>query len=58
MAHFQLWFMHIQLFFFLFSGDLRIERIDEALLDAAEDPLLEVDEYAHLVRFADQLLGR
>ena len=58
MDRYQLWFLLVQLMFNLYSGDLRAERIDEVLLDAAEDPDLDVDYFALLLRSSDRLLGR
>ena len=58
MERFHLWFMLIQLYFTLYPSDVRVERIEEVLLDAAEDPALELEYFAILLRNTDLLLGR
>lgn len=58
MDRYQLWFLLVQLMFNLYSPDARVERIDEVLLDAAEDPDLGIDYFALLLRVTDQLLKR
>lgn len=58
MDRYQLWFLLVQLLFNLYPRDLCVDRIDEVLLDAAEDPDLELEYYALLLASTDHLLKR
>lgn len=58
MDRFQLWHIWIQLLFVLSPEDQREEFLENGLMIAAEDPALEVEYYALLMRTVDQLLRR
>ena len=58
MERFHLWSLFVQLAFALYPEDFRVNFIEEILCDAAEDPDLEIEFFAKLLRFSDQLLRR
>lgn len=58
MERFHLWSLFVQLAFALYPEDFRVDFIDGLLRDAADDPDLEIEFYAKLLRFSDQLVRR
>ena len=58
MERYYLWSLFIQLAYFLFPVDFRVDFIEEILQDAAEDPELELEYYAMLLMSTDRLLKR
>lgn len=58
MDRYQLWFLAVQLLYNLYPVDARSERIDELIMDAAEDPELQLEYYAMLLMSTDRLLKR
>lgn len=58
MDRFQLWCIWIQLLYILSPAEDRAEFLENGLMIAAEDPSLELEYYALLMRTVDQLLRR
>ena len=58
MERFHLWSLFVQLAFALYPEDFRVDFINEILRDAADDPDLEIEFYAKLLCFSDQLVRR